>query len=97
MHVHPRNAVHCGAQAIAIEDDMDLSALNLGMIGAYYYISYTTIELFSNSLAAKTKLKVHTMMRDCSCCAWAQYRGGSSGVVFQGGEGWGQVSCCGHW
>eukprot|EP00983_Pelagomonas_calceolata_P114794 1160128-Pelagomonas_calceolata.AAC.14 len=47
-----------GAQAIAIEDDMDLSALNLGMIGAYYYISYTTIELFSNSLAAKTKLKV---------------------------------------
>jgi hypothetical protein len=45
-------------QAIAIEDDMDLSALNLGMIGAYYYITYTTIELFSNSLAAKTKLKV---------------------------------------
>lgn len=37
---------------------MDLAALNLGMIGAYYYISYTTIELFSNSLAAKTKLKV---------------------------------------
>jgi hypothetical protein len=42
---------------------MDLSALNLGMIGAYYYISYTTIELFSNSLAAKTKLKVYV----CDC------------------------------
>ncbi len=37
---------------------MDLSALNLGMIAAYYYISYTTLELFSSSLAAKTKLKV---------------------------------------
>ena len=45
-------------QVIAIEDDMDLSALNLGMIAAYYYISYTTIELFAASLTAKTKLKV---------------------------------------
>lgn len=36
---------------------MDLEALNLGMIAAYYYISYTTIELFSSSLTAKTKLK----------------------------------------
>jgi pre-mRNA-splicing helicase BRR2 len=43
---------------IAIEDEMDLEALNLGMIAAYYYISYTTIELFSSSLTAKTKLKV---------------------------------------
>jgi pre-mRNA-splicing helicase BRR2 len=42
---------------IAIEDDMDLSPLNLGIIAAYYYISYTTIELFANSLTAKTKIK----------------------------------------
>jgi hypothetical protein len=28
------------------------------MISAYYYITYTTIELFSSSLTAKTKLKV---------------------------------------
>ena len=27
------------------------------MIGSYYYISYTTIELFAASLTAKTKLK----------------------------------------
>jgi len=36
---------------------MDLTPLNLGMIAAYYYISYTTIELFNSSLTATTKLK----------------------------------------
>ncbi len=44
---------HC----IAIEQDMDLSALNLGMIASYYYIRYTTIELFASSLKVNTKLK----------------------------------------
>lgn len=42
---------------MSIEDEMDLSALNLGMICAYYYIDYKTIELFATSLSAKTKLK----------------------------------------
>ena len=32
-----------GLQCIAVEDEMDLSPLNLGMIAAYYYINYTTI------------------------------------------------------
>lgn len=45
------------SKLIAIEDDMDLEPLNLGMIAAYYYITYTTIELFASSLTAKTKLK----------------------------------------
>jgi pre-mRNA-splicing helicase BRR2 len=45
------------AKALTVEDDMDLSPLNLGMIAAYYYISYSTIELFSSSLTAKTKMK----------------------------------------
>ena len=31
------------SKCIAIEDEMDLSPLNLGMIAAYYYINYTTI------------------------------------------------------
>lgn len=41
-----------------MQNDMDLEPLNLGMIAAYYYITYTTIELFSSSLTARTKLKV---------------------------------------
>jgi pre-mRNA-splicing helicase BRR2 len=45
------------SKCISIEDDMDVAPLNLGMIGSYYYISYTTIELFAASLTAKTKLK----------------------------------------
>ncbi|KAL8139875.1 hypothetical protein V2J09_005896 [Rumex salicifolius] len=45
------------SKCIEIEDDMDLSPANLGMIASYYYISYTTIERFSSSLTIKTKLK----------------------------------------
>ncbi|KAF6257784.1 RNA helicase, activating signal cointegrator 1 [Scenedesmus sp. NREL 46B-D3] len=45
------------SKVIGIEDEMDLSPLNLGMIASYYYITYTTIELFANSLTPKTKVK----------------------------------------
>lgn len=45
------------AKAIAIEDEKDLSILNAGMISAFYYIRYTTIELFNSSLTAKTKMR----------------------------------------
>ncbi|XP_030842191.1 U5 small nuclear ribonucleoprotein 200 kDa helicase isoform X2 [Strongylocentrotus purpuratus] len=45
------------SKCISIEDEMDISPLNLGMIAAYYYINYTTIELFSMSLNNKTKIK----------------------------------------
>lgn len=48
---------HC----IAIQEREDgndrTEPLNLGMIAAYYYITYTTIELFSLSLRQKTKLR----------------------------------------
>ena len=43
------------SKCVAIEDDMDLSPLNLGMIASYYYISYTTIERFSSSLTSKQR------------------------------------------
>ena len=52
------------SRVVAIEDDMDLEALNLGMIAAYYYITYTTIELFSKSITSKTKMKVYTLIED---------------------------------
>ncbi|KAJ2939955.1 hypothetical protein O0L34_g6662 [Tuta absoluta] len=45
------------AKCIAIEDEMDVQPLNLGMIASYYYINYTTIELFSLSLTSKTKIR----------------------------------------
>uniref|UniRef100_A0A0N5ASB3 U5 small nuclear ribonucleoprotein 200 kDa helicase n=1 Tax=Syphacia muris TaxID=451379 RepID=A0A0N5ASB3_9BILA len=45
------------SKCITIKNDMDTYPLNLGMIAAYYYISYTTIEVFSMSLEAKTKLR----------------------------------------
>ncbi|KAK2661001.1 hypothetical protein Ddye_007534 [Dipteronia dyeriana] len=45
------------SKCITIEEDMDLSPLNLGMIASYYYIGYTTIERFSSSLTPKTKMK----------------------------------------
>ncbi|XP_028178303.1 putative U5 small nuclear ribonucleoprotein 200 kDa helicase, partial [Ostrinia furnacalis] len=45
------------SKCIAIEDEMDVQPLNLGMIASYYYINYTTIELFSMSLTNKTKIR----------------------------------------
>ncbi|KAF9003722.1 Sec63-domain-containing protein [Hymenopellis radicata] len=45
------------SKCISIEDDMDISALNLGMIAAYYNISYVTVEVYTLSLKERTKLK----------------------------------------
>ncbi|RNA15787.1 U5 small nuclear ribonucleo helicase -like protein [Brachionus plicatilis] len=45
------------SKCIAIEDEIDVSPINLGMIAAYYYINYRTIELFSKTLTSKTKIR----------------------------------------
>ena len=45
------------SKCITIEDEQDVTPLNLAMIAAYYYISYTTLELFSMSLHSKTKTR----------------------------------------
>ena len=45
------------SKCISVEEETDVTPLNLGMIAAYYYINYTTIELFSRSLTEKTKMK----------------------------------------
>ncbi|KND04164.1 ATP-dependent RNA helicase BRR2 [Spizellomyces punctatus DAOM BR117] len=44
------------SKCIAVEED-DVTPLNLGMIAAYYYINYVTIEVFSMSLNPKTKIR----------------------------------------
>ncbi|KAG1851365.1 Sec63 domain-containing protein [Suillus subluteus] len=45
------------SKCISIEDEMDVLALNLGMIAAYYNISYVTVEVYTLSLKERTKLK----------------------------------------
>ncbi|KAF6753600.1 Sec63 Brl domain-containing protein [Ephemerocybe angulata] len=45
------------SKCIAIEDEMEVHALNLGMIAAYYNISYVTVEVYTLSLKERTKLK----------------------------------------
>ena len=45
------------SKCIAIEDDMDLSPLNLGMIAAYYYINYTTI-------GEQSPIPIHVLLYD---------------------------------
>ncbi|KZV62423.1 Sec63-domain-containing protein [Peniophora sp. CONT] len=45
------------SKCISLEDEMDVAPLNLGMIAAYYNISYVTVEVFTLSLKATTKLK----------------------------------------
>ncbi|KIJ15196.1 hypothetical protein PAXINDRAFT_169339 [Paxillus involutus ATCC 200175] len=45
------------SKCIAIEDEMEVTALNLGMIAAYYNISYVTVEVYTLSLKERTKLK----------------------------------------
>ncbi|CAF3970139.1 unnamed protein product [Rotaria sp. Silwood2] len=47
------------SKCITIENEVDLSSLNLGMIAAYYYINYRTIELFNKSLTSN--IKFHTL------------------------------------
>ncbi|GAM21299.1 hypothetical protein SAMD00019534_044740 [Acytostelium subglobosum LB1] len=46
------------ANCVMVKEDQDsLAPLNLGIIASYYYLKYTTIELFASSLKATTKRK----------------------------------------
>ena len=45
------------AKCIAVEEEMDIFPLNLGMIATHYYLGYNTVSLFSESITAKTKLR----------------------------------------
>lgn len=52
---------HC--RCISIEDDLTVSSNNMGMIAAYYYVNYSTIEMFSNSLKNNTKMKGSSLVQ----------------------------------
>eukprot|EP00392_Amoebophrya_sp_AT5.2_P002472 g2477.t1 len=45
------------AGCTAVENDVDLSAANLGLVASYYALRYTTIEVFSRSVSEATKRK----------------------------------------
>jgi pre-mRNA-splicing helicase BRR2 len=48
------------SKCISIDNDADpaeLTALNAGIVASYYYIRYTTVEVFSRALTPKTKLR----------------------------------------
>lgn len=45
------------AKCIAIEDEMDVAPLNLGMIASFYNVSYVTVDVFNMSLKERTKLR----------------------------------------
>ncbi|WFD24297.1 RNA helicase [Malassezia equina] len=45
------------SKCVAIEDEMDVSPLNLGMIASFYNVSFATIDVFHLSLTANTKLR----------------------------------------
>lgn len=45
------------SKCVRVGEDGELSALNLGMIAAYYYVQYRTIELIASSITAKTKIR----------------------------------------
>eukprot|EP00743_Colponemidia_sp_Colp-15_P003837 GILK01004141.1.p1 GENE.GILK01004141.1~~GILK01004141.1.p1 ORF type:complete len:2133 (-),score=509.56 GILK01004141.1:241-6198(-) len=44
------------SRCVMVENDFDVSPANLGMIASFYYIRYTTVEVFSASLTDKSKL-----------------------------------------
>lgn len=45
------------SRCVKIDDDGEISALNLGMIAAYYYIQYKTIDIIASSVTEKTKIR----------------------------------------
>ena len=45
------------SKCVVVENDMDLSPLNLGMIASFYNVSYATIDVFHLSLSGTTKLR----------------------------------------
>ena len=45
------------SKCIKITEEGEISPLNLGMIAAYYYIQYKTIDIIASSVTQKTKIR----------------------------------------
>jgi len=45
------------SRCVTVEDEYDLSPLNLGMVAAYYGVRCATVDTFARSVTPKTKLK----------------------------------------
>ena len=45
------------SKCCSVTEEGNISALNLGMIAAYYYVQYRTLELIASSVTAKTKIR----------------------------------------
>jgi len=45
------------SKCCSMDDEGNITPLNLGMVAAYYYIQYTTIELVASSVTEKTKIR----------------------------------------
>ncbi|RYZ17788.1 MAG: DEAD/DEAH box helicase, partial [Myxococcaceae bacterium] len=48
------------SKCLAVENEMDLVPLNLGMIASFYGVSYTTVEVFAQSVTSKSKTRAVT-------------------------------------
>lgn len=46
-----------GSKCIAVEEEMELVPLNLGIIASYYYISFSTLDNFAKNLQSTIKMK----------------------------------------
>jgi pre-mRNA-splicing helicase BRR2 len=45
------------SKCCSLDDEGNVSPLNLGMVASYYYIQYTTVELIASSVTEKTKIR----------------------------------------
>ncbi|CAD7928197.1 unnamed protein product [Amoebophrya sp. A120] len=72
------------AGCTCVENDVDLSAANLGLVASYYALRYTTIEVFSRSVGEATKRKgIIDILAEASEFEYLPLRQGEDDVLKQ--------------
>ncbi|CAD7931404.1 unnamed protein product [Amoebophrya sp. A25] len=70
------------AGCTAVEDEINLSAANLGLVASYYALRYTTIEVFSRCVSEATKRKgIIDILADASEFEYLPLRQGEDEVL----------------